>query len=271
MFSVVWAASVVALCAIAGSSSIGEGSVAVPTSPPESTTKSNAGKKLFRDSTRALFDDDGTGAFLLTRSSATQHQLDIGIDDRQVSFARLFLDRRMTCEFAFVNERRWFGACAVYPLAGDTPIDIAMKNRVYGEQIRLNLYFLGSSQEPCRPLLVRKGAPYFDLREWQIPRLHNAIAQELAAWDQPSRGALQTAIQGFPRHLLTGRKLARALSVLLGHESRSPHFSEEEIRATFNVTRPGLEEIPAEIQMRLSGEQLRGLEDFFDDKVLAIP
>jgi hypothetical protein len=217
----------------------------------------------------ALMHEDDPGVFILLRDQVGRWQKDVGVGDEVVSFGRLFLDRRMQCEFVFVDERHWFGFCAVYPWQGDSYRDIISKNIEYRHMIALDVYFIGASAHSCHPILLRKQVGRSDYsRNWANPRLTWAVVQEMARWAPSARRAVHLALEISPSRSRIHQLLSRSTGLPDGW--RSSVFGIEELESMGSA--PALiEAVPPEIQRNLSGEQLRGLEDFFDDKVLAIP
>jgi hypothetical protein len=217
----------------------------------------------------ALIHEDDPGVFILLQDQVGRWQKDVGVGDDVVSFGRLFLDRRMQCEFVFVDERHWFGFCAVYPWQGDSYRDIISKNFEYRHMIALDVYFIGASGYSCHPILLRKQVGTSDYsRNWANPRLSWAVVQEMARWAPSARRAVHLALEISPSRSRIHQLLSRSTGLPDGW--RSSVFGIEELESMGSA--PALiEAVPPEIQRNLSGEQLRGLEDFFDDKVLAIP
>lgn len=217
----------------------------------------------------ALSHEDDAGLFILLRDQAGKWQKDVGVGDAVISFAKVFLDRRMRCEFLYLDERHWFGACTVYPWQGDSVRDILMKNSQYRQTIKLDQYFISASRESCEPILVRRQVGYADLsRHWVSPRLNWAVAQEIALWSPSARRAVRNALKISPSRSHVHQMLARLHGLSDGW--RSTVFDSDALEA-LGKEETRLEEIPNEIRLYLSGEQLRGLDEFFDDQVLAIP
>ena len=217
----------------------------------------------------ALIHEDDPGLFILVRYQGGQWQKDVGVGDDVVSFSRLFLDRRMRCQFVFVDDWHWFGVCAVYPWQGDSRRDVAWKSLEYRTSPKLDVYFIGSSRESCRPILLRTQVLSVEFsRNWESAGLYSAVALEMAEWEPSARRAVHRAVEISPSQSNIHRMLSRLHGLESGWHSTA---FETDALVTMSKEPAYLEEIPAEIQMRLSGEQLRGMEDFFDDKVLAIP
>lgn len=214
----------------------------------------------YKTKTTLAFDDDDQH-FLLSRDRRNRWQVDVSVESRVVSFATIFLDGRMTCQFAFLGPERWFGACDVYPIQGTSIVDIAKKQRSYREPLFIDIYFLSSLRKDCPPVLIAKHVRFGGPGGWNQPRFDLAVAQELATWHESERVVLLEAMKNAQG--LGARKLQLRVSQLFGEPGGDD--------ATPKTAMLEVETPPFEVRTRLSGDQLRGLESYFGDFVLDIP